>query len=226
MDPDHTALSILGMTTSYFAAAPILSEIVGRDLLAPKSVEARKRALLDFLDHGIELQRSEVPMTGRKFVVVLGVLFLIALVVYMLTTPRGNDIPLTGVVDGNEVIVSPQITGRMVKLKVDEGSEVKKGDLIAELDPKELEANLAAAKANVASLEHQVNEANHNYTWTNDQTGASIEQASARVTSSKRAARAGAAWLWRATRTIWRGCRSFSTREKFRRRTATTPRRP
>ena len=55
---------------------------------------------------------------------------------------------------------------------------MKKGDLIAELDPKELEANLAAAKANVTSLEEQVNEANHNYSWTNDQTDASlIEQA-------------------------------------------------
>jgi TetR/AcrR family transcriptional regulator len=53
VDPDHTALSILGMTTSYFAAAPILSAIVGRDLLAPKSVEDRKRALLDFIDHGL-----------------------------------------------------------------------------------------------------------------------------------------------------------------------------
>jgi TetR/AcrR family transcriptional regulator len=53
VDPDHTALSILGMTTSYFAAAPIMSEVVGRDLLAPRSVEARKRALMDFLDHGL-----------------------------------------------------------------------------------------------------------------------------------------------------------------------------
>jgi TetR/AcrR family transcriptional regulator len=53
VDADHMALSILGMTTSYFAAAPILSEIVGRDLLTPKSLEARKRALLDFLDHGL-----------------------------------------------------------------------------------------------------------------------------------------------------------------------------
>jgi HlyD family secretion protein len=123
-------------------------------------------------------------MTGRKFVVVLGVLFLIALAVYIFTTPRGNDIPLTGIIDGNEVIVSPQITGRIVELKVDEGSEVKKGDLIGELDPKELEANLAAAKANVTSLENQVNEANHNYSWVNDQTGASILQAHARVTSS------------------------------------------
>ena len=53
VDPDHTALSILGMTTSYFAAAPIMSEVVGRNLLAPQSVAARKRALMDFLDHGL-----------------------------------------------------------------------------------------------------------------------------------------------------------------------------
>jgi TetR/AcrR family transcriptional regulator len=53
VDPNHTALSILGMTTSYFAAAPILSEIVGRDLLAPRSVKSRKEALLDFLEHGL-----------------------------------------------------------------------------------------------------------------------------------------------------------------------------
>ena len=128
--------------------------------------------------------------------------FLIVLVVYILTTPKGNDIALTGVVDGNEVIVSPQITGRMITLKVDEGSEVKQGELIAELDPKELEANLDAAKANVASLKHQVNEANHNYSWTNDQTGASIEQASARVTSSKAQTRAGASGAIARSRTI------------------------
>jgi HlyD family secretion protein len=123
-------------------------------------------------------------MTGRKFVMVIGTLFLIALVVYIVTTPRGNSIPLTGIVDGNEVIVSPQITGRITMLNVDEGSEVKKGDLIAELDPQELQANLAAARANVTSLEAQVKEANHNYSWVNDQTGASIDQARAHVTSS------------------------------------------
>jgi TetR/AcrR family transcriptional regulator len=55
VDPDHTALSILGMTTSYFAAAPIMSEIVGRNLLAPQSVATRKRALMDFLDHGLHI---------------------------------------------------------------------------------------------------------------------------------------------------------------------------
>ncbi|MGH9689558.1 MAG: HlyD family secretion protein [Candidatus Acidiferrales bacterium] len=136
-------------------------------------------------------------MTGRKFLAVIGVIFVVAILVYVLTTPKGNAIPLTGVVDGNEVIVSPQITGRIIKLTVDEGSEVKKGDLIAELDPKELQANLAAAKANVTSSEAQVNAANHNYSWTNDQTDASIEQARARRTSSNAQLEQARAELWR-----------------------------
>jgi HlyD family secretion protein len=124
-------------------------------------------------------------MTGRKFLTFIGVIFLITGVVYYFTTPSGKYIPLTGVVDGNEVVVSPQITGRIVNLTVDEGSVVKKGDLLAELDAKELQATLSAAKANVDSLEAQVNEANHNYSWTNGQTDASVTEAVARVASAK-----------------------------------------
>jgi HlyD family secretion protein len=123
-------------------------------------------------------------MTGAKFFRLIALIFVVVLAVYYFTTPHGSELPLTGVVDGNEVIVSPQIAGRIVKLDVDEGTQVKQGQLVAELDPKELEANLLAAKANVTSLQAQVTAANHNYTWTNDQTGAAIEQAKARVTSS------------------------------------------
>jgi hypothetical protein len=46
------------MTTSYFAAAPILSQVAGHDLMAPKALLTRKRSLLDFLNHG--LLRSKV----------------------------------------------------------------------------------------------------------------------------------------------------------------------
>lgn len=53
VDAHHTAFTIMGMTTSYFAAAPIFSEIMGRDLLAPRELAARKKALLDFLDHAL-----------------------------------------------------------------------------------------------------------------------------------------------------------------------------
>jgi TetR/AcrR family transcriptional regulator len=58
IDTHQTAFTIMGMTTSYFAAAPILSQVAGHNLMAPKALMARKRALLDFLNHG--LLRSKV----------------------------------------------------------------------------------------------------------------------------------------------------------------------
>jgi hypothetical protein len=53
IDTHQTAFTIMGMTTSYFAAAPILSQVAGHDLMAPKALLARKRSLLDFLNHGL-----------------------------------------------------------------------------------------------------------------------------------------------------------------------------
>jgi HlyD family secretion protein len=136
-------------------------------------------------------------MNSKKTFAIIGIVFLIALGFYVFSTPWGKEIPLTGIVDGNEVIVSPQIMGRMIRLTVDEGSVVKKGDLIAELDPTELEAALAAAKANVASLQSQVNAANHNYSMTDDQTGASVRQAQATLTSTRAQLDQARANLWR-----------------------------
>jgi len=146
--------------------------------------------------------------SSRKTLVIIGMVFLIALAFYFFTTPHGSEIPLTGIVDGNEVVVSPQIIGRIINLTADEGSKVKKGDLIAELDPKELEASLAAANANVASLEAQVHEANHNYSWTDDQTGASLNQAAATLTSTR-------AQLDQARATLWRDQTDYDRMQKL-----------
>ena len=56
VDPDHTASMILGMTTCCFAA-PIWSKVAGHPRLGPHVVEARKHALLAFLDHGLDPQQ-------------------------------------------------------------------------------------------------------------------------------------------------------------------------
>ena len=136
-------------------------------------------------------------MSGMKFFRLVAIVFIIALIVYYLTMPRGNEIRLTGTVDGDEVIVSPQIGGRLVQLNVDEGSEVAKGEVIGELDPRELQASLAAAKANVATLDASVHEARHNYSWTAGQTGASIDQADAGVTTTNAQLEQARVQLWR-----------------------------
>jgi HlyD family secretion protein len=124
-------------------------------------------------------------MSGRKFFTMLGVLFVIALVVYLLTTPKGSAYPLIGVVDGNEVIVGPQITDRMVKLNVDEGSEVKKGELIAVLDRSALEAQVAAQQATIHSLQAQVKQVQANLDMTDSQTAAALRAAQANLTATQ-----------------------------------------
>ena len=58
LDPHDTAFTIMGMTTSYFAAAAIFSRVAGHNLLAPHALAARKQALLDFLDHGLSLRKA------------------------------------------------------------------------------------------------------------------------------------------------------------------------
>jgi TetR/AcrR family transcriptional regulator len=58
VDPHDTAFTIMGMTTSYFAAAAIFSQVAGHNLLAPHALAARKQALLDFLDHGLSLRKA------------------------------------------------------------------------------------------------------------------------------------------------------------------------
>src|ERR1039457_3059006 len=91
-------------------------------------------------------------MKVSRFFVFLLVLFILAGIIYFFTTPRGNEIQLTGIVTGNEVIVSPQIAGRLQTLLVDEGSPVKAGQLIAELDPRDQQAALKAAEDKIYTL--------------------------------------------------------------------------
>ena len=116
-------------------------------------------------------------MTISRFFVFIGFIFVIALVLYLATTPKSSDILLTGVVTGKEVIVSAKITGRIERLTVDEGSEVKQGDLIAELDRGELEAQRNFYDANIRSLEARVGQVKNTWAMTNEQTGASLQRA-------------------------------------------------
>ncbi|HVA72093.1 MAG TPA: efflux RND transporter periplasmic adaptor subunit [Candidatus Limnocylindrales bacterium] len=124
-------------------------------------------------------------MNGRKFFSLLGALFLIALTIYLITTPKDKGYRLIGVVDGNEVIVSPQMTGRIVKLTVQEGSQVKKGDLIADLDSAALQAQVAAQTAAIGSLQAQVTQARANLGMIDSQTAAAVRAAQANFMSSQ-----------------------------------------
>src|ERR1700747_963913 len=143
-------------------------------------------------------------MKLSKFFVAVGVLFVVALIVYLTTTPHGSDILLTGIVTGNDVIVSPQVAGRMIRLTVDEGSEVHKGDLIAELDPAEYITARNSAEANVHMLESKVASAQDTRSWTDDQSSAALRQAEATLTATRAQLVQAQANLWRDQQTYKR----------------------
>ncbi|HTU43289.1 MAG TPA: efflux RND transporter periplasmic adaptor subunit [Candidatus Aquilonibacter sp.] len=119
----------------------------------------------------------------NKFFVLIAIIFVAAAAYYYFSTDHSKDLVLIGTVDANQVIVSAQVEGRIEKLLVDEGTPVKAGQLIAVLDPSELQAQEAAAAANIGSLEHKVAEMQHTELSTLGSTSSDVANAKAKLAS-------------------------------------------
>src|SRR2546430_299285 len=125
-------------------------------------------------------------MSARnRFFILLGIILVIAAVYYVFSTDHSKDLVLIGTVDSNQVIVSAQAGGRIQKLLVEEGTPVKSGDLIAALDPSELQAQVAAATATIASLQHKVSETRYTEASTAGSTSGDVSNAHARLSSTQ-----------------------------------------
>jgi len=121
----------------------------------------------------------------NRIFLLLAIIALIALGYYWFSTDHTRDLILIGTVDSNQVIVSPQMQGRIQKLLVDEGTQVKAGDLIAILEPSELEAQERAAAATIASLRYKVAETQHTRESTKGSTSSEVLNAQARLQSAR-----------------------------------------
>ena len=121
----------------------------------------------------------------NKIFILLGVIVAVALAYYLISTPSNKDLVLVGTVDSNQVIVSPQIQGRLAQLLVDEGTPVKQGDLIAVLDPSELQAQERAAAATIVSLQHKVSQMKSTEQATQGSTSGGVADAQAKLQSMR-----------------------------------------
>ena len=91
-------------------------------------------------------------MNARNRVfLIIGLLMVGSLIWYWVTARPSGDLKLIGTVDANEVLVSAKIPGRIETLNVDEGQQVKAGELIAVVESEDLSAAQKAALANVLS---------------------------------------------------------------------------
>ena len=121
----------------------------------------------------------------NRFIILLGVIFAGAFIYYLATTSRDKGLELIGTVDANQVMVSPQIQGRIEKLLVDEGTPVKAGDVIALLDANELRAQERAAAATINSLRSKVAETLATEAATKGSTAGDVANAEARLESTR-----------------------------------------
>ncbi len=126
-------------------------------------------------------------MKPPKFFFFLLILFGIAAGYYFYSTDRTSETVLIGIVDANQVIVSSKIMGRVEKLYVDEGSKVKAGDLIAEIDSAELEAQKNAASATINAYNSQVSSMQATEAQTLGETNSGVINAQARLAAAKAA---------------------------------------
>ncbi len=69
-------------------------------------------------------------------------------------------IEISGSIETTETELSFQIPGRILKLTAEEGDRVKKGELIATLDAKEIDQSIAVAKSSAATIESQLPQLN------------------------------------------------------------------
>ncbi len=121
---------------------------------------------------------------ARFFIFLLGI-FVISALVYAFTTPSTKDIQFTGIIMGNDYIASPLVQGRLDRLLVQEGSFVKKGQLIAEIDPRDLQAARDSAAANIRTFQARLRQSQETRAMDDQQTSAIVEQAEAAVTAAR-----------------------------------------
>jgi multidrug resistance efflux pump len=127
-----------------------------------------------------------VNARNRVFLI-LSLLTVGALIWYFVTVRPTGDLQLIGTVDANEVLVSSKIPGRIQSLLVDEGQEVKAGQLLAVIESEDLRAARQAAEATANSQQFKLGETVETERQMRGETGSATVNAEAQVSSSRAA---------------------------------------
>lgn len=139
-------------------------------------------------DNAPELEDESPEKKSRRKLIVIAVITLLvigaALFYWHSTFTEDTD---DAQVDGNLYQVSSRIAGQVTKVYVEDNQEVKAGDLLAEIDPKDFQVALEQAQANLASAEAAAIQANVNVPITDISTRTTISTTSSDVQSAQAA---------------------------------------
>jgi membrane fusion protein (multidrug efflux system) len=86
---------------------------------------------------------------------------------------------------GRVVTISPKISGYIVKLNVDDNQEVKTGDVLAIIDPRDAEAKIAALNATLVAQRANLEQAKSDLTRANAQSSLSMSTQTRELAQTK-----------------------------------------
>ena len=112
----------------------------------------------------IEVEDTRPEYMKKRVLVpmITGIIFLICGIFYAVHTVyyKSTD---DAFIEGHVITVAPRVSGPVIHLNIEDNQEVKKGDLLLEIDPKDYEAKLKEtkakldeAKASLVNSENQV----------------------------------------------------------------------
>jgi membrane fusion protein (multidrug efflux system) len=98
-------------------------------------------------DQPPKARRRPLVWTALALAAVVGIGGGVAYYIYALSYESTDD----AFIEGHVIAVSPRVAGHVAKVCVDDNQWVQQGDLLAELDPRDFEARLAAAEASLSA---------------------------------------------------------------------------
>jgi HlyD family secretion protein len=121
----------------------------------------------------------------RRIPILILVLAVAAAAIYFAATRRPHRLMLTGVVTTDDVIVAPEVQGRLQHLFVQQGDTVTNGQLLAVIQPQEWQADLAFYANTEEQWAAQVNQAKADLSYQEAQTSNQIRQAEANLAATR-----------------------------------------
>jgi HlyD family secretion protein len=117
----------------------------------------------------------------RRRLLILVLLVAVAGGAYYLYALPPRSLMLTGIVTTHDVIISPQVDGRLARLLVTEGDAITHDQVVALIDPRELQADSAYYASTEQGVTAQVREAEDALHYQEHQTSDQIAQAESNV---------------------------------------------
>ncbi|MFI5385165.1 MAG: efflux RND transporter periplasmic adaptor subunit [Fimbriimonadales bacterium] len=105
---------------------------------------------------------QKTGLSRRRRAIAIAVILVAAAIYFVLRAmnpaQRTDVIVASGSIEADETVISPKIAGRLATLHVDEGSDVKRGQLLASIDDTELRSQLRGAEAALSAAQAKLDE--------------------------------------------------------------------